>query len=230
MRLIAMLSFFDEEPELLHECISRLKKIGVDLLVAVDGPYDLLPVDFQCSSFETINTIIGEAGADLDLILRNKASWSGNEVEKRNYMLSVALEAAQEGDWLLVVDSDHMWEQIDPNDDLHGILAGYGYDACSVAIADCALDDPSPSWYEARMLLRSVPGMHYEGSHWRVRFPDGRGVSTLKAGDDLVGEMGEISDMTSLFRVRHVVYEQPPERRKRQTIYYEERDRDGVET
>jgi hypothetical protein len=228
MRLIATLSFFDEEPELLRECISRLRTIGVDVLVAVDGPYDLYPSEKQGSSFETVKAILDEADTSLGLILRNKASWVGNEVEKRNYMLEIALSIAKEGDWLLVVDSDHMWEMVEPKTrSLKDWLQATAYDVAQVGIAECALDAEQEYWYEARLLLRAKPGMRYDGSHWRVRFTDGFAVATLKAGDQASDKY--VRDLTDVARVRHVVYEQPPERRERQTTYYEGRDGGGVE-
>lgn len=230
LKLIATLSYFNEEPALLRECISRLSAVGVDVVVAVDGPYDLYPTRLLGSSFETSEAIVNScSGAGQpDLVLRNKSGWEGNEVEKRNYMLEVALSIAEEGDWLLVVDSDHMWE---PNRlyDLKQHLEGFAYNVVEVAFADCSLEDPMPNWYEARLLLRAIPGMHYEGAHWRVRFPDGTAVSTLKGGDHLIDRPAEIIKFHD-FRVRHTVYQAGEERRGRQGAYYQSRDAgEGIE-
>lgn len=233
LKLIATLSYFNEEPKLLTECVRRLTDVGVDLLVAVDGPYDLYPTDKTSSDFETAKAIIDACGGSdqPDLIMRNKSGWSGNEVEKRNYMLSIALAVAQEGDWLLVVDSDHMWEMIEPaNGSLKDWLSlPMKYDVAEVGIADCSdVDGELVGWYEARLLNRAVPGMAYEGAHWRIRFPDGRSSATLRAGAR-DGDK-EVLDLTAVARVRHVVYaDELTERRKRQTAYYERRDGEGVE-
>ena len=43
MKLVAVLIWYDEDPELLYETVTRLGRIPVDALVAVDGAYDLYP-------------------------------------------------------------------------------------------------------------------------------------------------------------------------------------------
>ena len=228
MKIIACLSYFDEDPDLLTECIGRLKEVGVDHLVAVDGPYDLYPAERQVSPFETVRAILDACGSQgPDVTLRGKSGWEGNEVEKRNYMLEVALSIAEEGDWLLVVDADHMWELIEPESgSLKERLGVTSLDVAEVGFADWLGSDPN--WYEARLLNRAVPGMHYVGAHWRLRFPDGKDSAVLrngaKAGDK------ETLDLRSFARVRHLVYQLSPERRERQAKYYQERHIKQVES
>lgn len=220
MKIIGLLSFFDEPPELLKESISRVRALGVDSLIACDGPYDLYPAESQVSRFETIESVI-ECSTGMSFLLLSKKKWSGNEVEKRNYMLGLALDVADEGDWLLVFDADHMWEQADQP--LQKLLES-DQDArvAEVAIADCSLEETSPYWYEACLLYRAVSGMNYAGAHWRVVYPDGRVSTTLRTSQE--ARTVDVLDLSDHFHVRHTVYHQQPERREKQTLYYEGRD------
>jgi hypothetical protein len=43
LKLVAVLIWYDEDPQLLYETVTRLGRIPVDALVAVDGAYDLYP-------------------------------------------------------------------------------------------------------------------------------------------------------------------------------------------
>ena len=43
MKLVAVLIWYDEDPQLLYETVTRLGRIPVDALVALDGAYDLYP-------------------------------------------------------------------------------------------------------------------------------------------------------------------------------------------
>jgi hypothetical protein len=233
-KIIAMISYYEEDPDLLRECIRRLRAVGINKLVCVDGPYDLYPSKNRISSLACQRAIMDAAIGgvrSLDLIMRSRSGWEGNEVEKRNYMLQEALKVAEEGDWLLVADVDHMWEKRLGDADLGRLLSMIvGFNVAEVAFAECALEDPNPSWYEARLLLRAVPGATYEGAHWRVRFPDGTAVSTLKGGDQYIDEPAEIVPLNSFFAVRHLKYTLPEDRGERQRVYYEGRDAgEGIE-
>lgn len=236
-RIIGMLSFFDEDPSLLRESVSRAMKIGIDHLLAYDGPYDLRPHAVQKSPADCYTAIHdavygggipANTGRSWDW--RDKGDWgAGNEVEKRNAMLEHALRIAEEGDWLLVFDSDHMWEKTYEWIDLGHILGLTPRDdvVAEVAFADCAIDEIDPSWYEACLLYRAVPGMRYEGAHWRIRFLDGTVSTTLRTEQER--HTAPTLDLRDFFRVRHIVYQAGEERRARQTSWYEQRDGLGLE-
>lgn len=217
MRLIGLLSYFDESPELLSECISRLRSVGIDHLVACDGAYDFYPAADPTSSQECTKAILYSC-AGIGLTRLDKSGWSGNEVEKRNFMLEVALEVARDGDWLLVSDSDHMWES---KGNFKDRLRTTESDVAEVWLADCDLDCDAPNWYPARLLYRAVPGMRYDSAHWRIRFPDGAVSTTLFAPQQR--HTAKTLELGELLRVRHTVYHQPPERRERQAVYYDRR-------
>lgn len=229
-----MLSFYERDPELVRESVQRVAALGIDRLVAVDGRYDLHPGAEDDSTPACYHEItLASRGAEVEIF--SKRAWgAGNEVEKRNFMLEKTLLGAEKGDWLLVFDADHMWEQVWSSLRLHDVLScSESRSPCEnlaaeVALADCSLDDPSPSWYQARLLLRAVPGMRYEGAHWRVAYPDGRVVTTLRTGRQET--TAKVIDLTHNFRVRHTVFHQDDKRRReRQGVYYLRRENEGIE-
>jgi hypothetical protein len=57
MRLIALLSFYDEPAEALAECVQSLARAGCDHVVAVDGAYALYPEGKPMSPIEQVGTI-----------------------------------------------------------------------------------------------------------------------------------------------------------------------------
>jgi hypothetical protein len=230
VKIRALLSFYGEKPELLGESVSRACALGVDEVLASDGPYDLYPHGGRVSSGALAWRAIADACEDAGVAWLgwSKRDWgAGNEVEKRNHLLGRALERSEEGDWLLVFDADHMWEKVGDADLKHELVFQEEH-AAEVGFAECSLDDPSPSWYQARFLLRAVPGMRYEGAHWRVRYPDGKVVTTLRTGSEAT--TANVLDLRDHFRVRHTVFHQEDKtRRQKQGVYYVRRDEPGKE-
>lgn len=223
MKLIGMLCFYDEDPDLLEMSVQRAFDVGVDFLVAGDGPYALYPNRDPISPMVCHAVIRFISGDRVSFV--NPTSWAGNEVEKRNAILSHALELADPGDWLLVFDADHLWAC---SGSLKAALATTGHDFAEVLFADGRLPDGAPAWYEARLLNRAIPGMHYDGAHWRIRLPDGTTSPTLRAG--AADTDGPALDLRAMASVWHAVHELPPERRARQATYYSKRDKGKVES
>ena len=227
MRIHALLSFFDEPPELLAECITRLRAVGIDRLIAIDGAYDLYPSEDKTSSFACFNTLLDETlRHGIDIVLRNKAGWSGNEVEKRTYMLEVALEDTKPEDWLLVVDADHFWES---DVDLHELLANAGaFDFARVSFAEVFHPNGNPLWAPARPLMRARSDLRMGSNHYTYELDyEGKGFSTfLERPEPSVPAF----DLMDLVHVVHKVYERHPAQRARQISYYHRRDTEGIET
>lgn len=233
MKLIGMLSFFNEDPALLYESVSRVCALGVDHVLAMDGPYALYPYDKTSSGPECQAAIVEACeaqGATYWIVDPHKA-WEGNEVEKRNAMLHAMMAPVDGGpsvaeydkDWFLVFDADHMWSKThEAGKSLQWWLDNAtefgGGDVAEVAFGE-SRDHP----YSARLLNRVITGMHYERAHWRIRYPDGRSSATLRAGDE--ADQVETLDLREFFSVYHALYDQPEDRRARQTEYYGYRDR-----
>lgn len=104
----AMLAWYDEDANLLEECVLSLAGL-CDRLVAVDGGYGLISDAGGSSSVDQHKTIIRaakRAGLDLDLFVP-PAAWSG-QVAKRDWMIKRATHGWQTPpDWLFVVDADY---------------------------------------------------------------------------------------------------------------------------
>lgn len=226
MRTIGLLSFFDEQPAMVGMAIECVKALGVDYLVAADGPYDLFEAGTDHSSGECKAAIL-DAAVGMDGCSLLSKQWVGNEVEKRNFMLDYAFECVVQGsdDWFLVFDADHFWWRSER--DLARHLQSTTCDFAEVSFADAKTADGKPYWYEATLLMRAIPGMCYEGAHWRVELPDGRTNSTLRAGR---GPMqAPVLDLREQFFVWHGVHDRDPQRLARQGTYYHERDTNEVE-
>lgn len=227
-KIIGLLSFFDEEPALLYESVSRVCALGVEHVLAMDGPYALYPYDKVSSGPECKAAIVDACeahGATYWVVDPHKA-WEGNEVEKRNAMLFAAMApvtgvpsiAEHVEDWFLVFDADHMWSKIAPE----WVDLGHLLDLTPHDVAEVAFGEDRDHPYEARLLNRVIHGMQYERAHWRIRYLNGRSSATLRAGD--ASDQVEVLDLTDSFSVWHAVYEQPEERRLRQGVYYRYRD------
>lgn len=225
-KIIGLLSYFEEEPEGLERSISCAIDVGVDYLIAADGPYDLFEADSQSSSAACKAAIMKttmERGVGLTMLPK---TWRGNEVEKRNHMLEYAFECVVEpGDWFLVFDSDHYWWHSDYN--LKANLDATTRDFAEVSFADGTLNG-EPNWYEATLLMRAIPGMIYAGAHWRVELPSGRTNATLRAGRGPT--QVDVLDLRGRFHVWHGIYGRDAERLARQSAYYHKRDTEGVES
>ena len=115
MRLIALLSWYDESPSWLASCVAGIGRF-CDYVVAVDGAYALFPGARPRSHPQQAEAVVHTAEAmDLGLLLHQpKDIWRGNELEKRNYMLRLAGTIAEEGDWIMVVDADYHVLKCDP--------------------------------------------------------------------------------------------------------------------
>lgn len=209
MRIIAVLSWFDESPTMLAACVASLGKIEADHLVAVDGAYALMPGGRGASSVDETRVITDVCAASgMGLTLHQPArTFRGNEVEKRNATLALALASATPEDWLFVVDADEVVESV--RGDARGLLEASESDVGTYGlvtridplrgaeddfVARCAggLEGVTP----VPGLLRALPGLRYESNHY-----------TVVDGDRILCPVSPLSeepiDLTSVIRVEH---------------------------
>lgn len=232
-RITAALSFFDEPPEMLAACVERLAAVGVDKIVAVDGPYALYPHESTRSSPESV-AALKRAAADHEMMLvlsQVDRPWEGNEVGKRQHLMRLALGARpkaawlreqRERNWLLVVDSDHMWES---DEDLHDLLSGSAADTARVSFAETFQSDGTPIYAPARPLLRVRFDLRMGTNHYTYETDDGYSTFLERPTPTL-----DVLDLSDSVRVVHLVHERDPERRARQAAFYHERDTRKIET
>lgn len=217
MKLIALLSWFDEQPAHLAELVASLHGVGVDHLVAVDGAYALYPQARGGSPSEQAAVIAATANAlGVGVTLHvPTVPWAGNECEKRSVLFDLAHMVAVPGeDWLLVVDAD---EIVDTTGTFNDAFAEAEEDVVEVLLVQG--DDVSP----ARRLFRAQEGgIRVQGTHSTYVDASGR---LLWAP---VGEL-EPAGRWHDFRVRHRLRARTFTRASRQQQYYTLRDAVGAE-
>lgn len=169
MKLVALLSFYDEPPEFLHRMISSLPQAGITDLVALDGAYALYP-NGTASSPEEQHDALDEActAAGIRLHLHIPATtWHGNEVEKRTRLFELGERVTSEHDWYLITDGDEEIRNADPY--LAGHLAGTVFD-----VAQCELIEPDKTHPGFPKFFRAIRGLHCKANHYTYATPDGR--------------------------------------------------------
>lgn len=217
MRLIACLSWYDEQPAHLAELVASMSRAGVDHVVAVDGAYALFPGARGGSPSEQADAIAHTArGAGIGVTVHVPvAPWAGNEVAKRSWLFELAHLLAEPGeDWLWVLDAD---EVIDTADGLRAQLERCQADVAEVLLVDG--DAVSP----LRMLFRAQPGgIRVTGTH--STYIDGRGRR-------LWAPTGPVADAEQLFdvRVRHRQHARSSQREIARRRYITVRDDVGAE-
>ena len=115
MKIIGLLSWYDEAPQWLSTAITGFARV-CDQIVAVDGAFALYPGARPTShplQAEAVLSTAESAGVALTLHRPNALFW-GNEVEKRNLTVKLASAVAAEGDWLIVFDADCHVFKCDP--------------------------------------------------------------------------------------------------------------------
>ncbi|SMF86107.1 hypothetical protein [Streptomyces sp. Amel2xC10] len=186
MRVIGLLSWYEEPAPWLAECVAGLARF-CDHLIAVDGPYALFPGATRkpASGSEQADTIArAAAGAGIGCTIHvPRAPWWGNEVAKRDWMFRSAMTMAQPGvDWLLRVDADEVFTQVPP--DTRSILAETDLDVAEVTLWERG--DGQDSQFPLRVLFRALPGIRIQQAHYVVTAPGLDGGTRVLVGNDTV--------------------------------------------
>jgi hypothetical protein len=224
VRIVGLLSWYDEPPRFLSRLVWSLPHLGVDHLYALDGAYDLYP-DASPESSADQKHAIGKTCEQLGLpctIVTPPRTWK-TEMEKRSTLFDLA-DGYGTDDWLLVVDADY--EIVFAHPSTRRLLAQTDRDVATVELRT----DSGP-YYEnlprvqsLRSLYRAGLGLTVEGNHWTYVTADGRKL-WAKANE----EQEHPLDLTSKLRVRHHTNLRPLSRAKAQITYYRNRDTAGIE-
>lgn len=220
-RIIALLSWYDEPTEWLDRCIASLGKIPVDHLIALDGSYDLYN-DEPESPREQYHAIRLACARDRLSFEIHGRDWTGNEIEKRNRLFELAEDAANPGDWYMVIDADEYVVSVDkdPHDHL---------ERTPFHVAAVTLDEPGHPMGTIRyatfpMFFRAIPGLRCVGDHFTYTAPDGRKLW----GDAKRARLEPRADLTGIV-VEHANQLRHPDRRRAAMDYYRARDAAGIE-
>jgi hypothetical protein len=243
VRIVAVLNWYDEEPRLLAPCVASLRGVA-DHLVAVDGAYSLFP-DGRASSgggqAELILETARSVGLDATVHVPSNV-WRGNEVEKRNASLRIALAHAEPfEDWILIVDADMVVTRVSPflrkdlaetDRDVATYRSWWNDAPASEAETRFSYSfgiSPNAGEVIVRCLYRALPNLSYELTHYFVRGERRDGSVTYLNGRRDFHVLAEAADVTSSLQFEHRHAQRSPARRKAAEDYYELRDATGAE-
>lgn len=218
MRVIGLLSWYEEPASWLAECVASLAPL-CDHLVAVDGPYALFPgaIRKPASGGEQADTIARTAaGSGIGCTIHvPREPWWGNEVGKRDAMFRLAMSIAEPGvDWLLRIDADEAFTQIPADTRKH--LGETELDVAEVTMWERG--DGQDSQFPIRILFRALQGIGIRQAHYVVTAP-GAGGTRVLVGNDQVHRMEPAMGLPDV-RLEHRTRQRSAMRRAQKDDYY----------
>ena len=218
MRIIGLLSWYEEPAPWLAECVASAARL-CDHLVAVDGPYALYPgaVRKPASGTEQAETIAHTAaGAGMGCTVHTpRQPWWGNEVEKRDFMFRLgSLVADGPEDWFLRIDADEVLTGVPA--DTRALLAATSRDVAEVTMWERG--DGQDSQFPIRVLFRALPGIGVQQAHYVVTAPGPEGTRVL-CGNDTVHRAEEAEALWDV-RMEHRTQYRSAMRKAQKDVYY----------
>lgn len=216
MRIIGLLSWYEEPAPWLAECVASMAKL-CDHVVAVDGPYALFPgaVRKPASGGEQAETIQRvAAGVGLGCTVHiPRHPWWGNEVAKRDHMFRLGMTVAEPGDWFLRIDADEVLTQVPA--DTRAALEATELDVANVVMWERGEED---SQHPLRVLFRALPGIGVQQAHYVVTAPGPAGVRVL-AGHEIRHRIEPAETLWDV-RLEHRTGQRSVARRAQKDRYY----------
>lgn len=219
MKIIAILSWYDERPSWLAGVVASLSQLGAAHIIAVDGAYGLYPHPKAWSDREQQQTIL-ETARGLNMgctMLCPQEVWMGNEVEKRNMAWKLAETVAEPyEDWYFIIDADTT------------VTYALAYQRqlleTEADVAQVGFKETIDGSYEQglcplRCMFRAIPGLRFDTNHFTYRLPDGRNLHTEP----------DCCNLMQIIEVQHNTLWRDPHRREHQKRYYDRRDELRVE-
>jgi len=234
----------EESPTWLYTAVASTGR-ALDHLVALDGKYALWPgsLDAAASPVEQSQAVLEAAElAGVPVTLhRPTEPFAGNEVEKRNLSLDLALSVADEGDWLLVFDADMTLTGLAAS--FRDALGAYGGNAAEYARFDTldpqALTDRDvlarnvtylpTGMSPVRGMYRAIPSLRYGPAHWHVSYDAPDGVRWLWGVPRRHRPYEGALDLTGSVVFAHRNPARERGRREKAAEYYRLRDATGAE-
>ena len=224
MNVIALMSWYREDPAWLYRAVTSLKHIpDIRHLVALDGAYALFPDAEPRSTLDEVEAIHqATRSLGIGLTLHQPAQpWAGQECEKRTSLFRYGDQVARPGDWFLILDADEEITRV-PDDFTSRLTA-----LSTLDVAEVTFEEPGPfgaKRYPIPILFRAIPGITVQGNHYTYVTPDGRKLWGNAVSDRLEPRV----DLTSLI-VRHYAGMRGQQRRDQAKTYYSLRDEQGIE-
>ena len=224
MTLVALLSWYDEDPGWLAKTVHSLELLKVDRLIAVDGAYALFPGG-KAESPRDQAAVIKAAAAEIGVsyhLAAPAAPWKGNEVEKRNYLFQQAEWYTDHRDWYFVIDADEHVTKVGPY--LKERLTASLFDVGAVELVQPGGPLGTVVFPTHPKFFRAIRGLRCHGDHFTYRTPDGRNLW----GDAKRARLEPRLNLSDVV-VEHRREYRPPERRRAAQGYYDARDEAGIE-
>ena len=220
MKLVGMVSWWDEGLSLLESCFWGMARLGVTHVVAVDGVLNLYPGGKPNSPSVTYEYLVHLSDkTKLELMLyRNQDRWEGNEVGKRQFMLELALTLTTDDDWLVIWDTDYVLLNSTVREKVHGLL-----EETELNYGDVSYGESKDHLYKARLLMRARRGLHLTTNHYIYHGPEGDQSWMLGTGDE-----AQALQMRFI-KVYHNRLLRPPDRNAGRAVFYERRDQMRIE-
>lgn len=171
VKVYALLSWYDEQPEHLTRCVRSLKGFA-DVLVALDGAYATFPNAQRMSAMKQRFALQDAAYASgiSYKITEPYRPWQGGEVEKRAALFELARRAgATPDDWFLIIDGDMELASYTP--EARELLAASALDIAEVRWHDVRVDGVQVTDNRFRSLFRALPGLTVERAHYLYVVP-----------------------------------------------------------
>lgn len=217
MRIIGLLSWYEESASWLAECVASAAKV-CDHLVAVDGPYALFPgaTTKPASGSEQADVIAHTAaGAGIGCTIHTaRQPWWGNEVEKRDFMFRLGSTFAEPGqDWFLRIDADEVL--VADASDVRKKLAATELDVAEVMLWERGDQDTKTP---LRVLFRALPGIGVQQAHYVVTAPSEADTKVL-AGNHVTHRVEPAEALWDV-RLEHRTKNRPAQRKELKADYY----------
>lgn len=224
LRLVALLSWYDETSETLQRCVTSLKALHVDHVVALDGAYALYP-DGRPMSHPDQATMIRASCSRISAgctVETPETVWQGNEIEKRNHLFRLGERHTTDKDWFVVFDADETARCASP--DVKARLAATPFDVGAVTLHEAGHPFGTVTFQTFPMFFRAIRGLSVQGNHFTYVTPDGRKLW----GDARRDRLEPRADLTDIVVEHHKQFS-PQDRRRAAERYYQARDDAGVE-
>lgn len=241
MKLIGILSWYDESPSWLSACVASLARAGCSHLVAVDGAYGLYPDGRPNSGGAQQDAIVKTAyGSGMGCTLHfPEKVWRGNELEKRQFCFKLASQVAEPHvDWYFINDADQI---VIKSDHLVGRLENTDLNVAETMLLEFQDPHHSPKLAEVvqtlqvprehpirtRNLFRALPGLSLIGNHYTYGV---EGEVTKLWGAPSGGEiLADALDLCDVVHIEHRTHLRDAARKHSQMQYYDLRDELGIE-
>lgn len=222
--IVALLSFYDETPAMLDQCIRSLEG-AVDRLIALDGAYALYPGGTAKSPSPQQQTII-DAAEEVGItgqVVTPATVWAGQEIEKRNHLFALGEAETTSQDWYMVIDADETLTRFDP--ELHDWLTDSVFH-----VAQITLREYNGHTSAHRMYFRALRGLHVGDAHYHYLAPNPTGNGNVWLWGDSATwapPLAPALDLTATTVVQH--HARPKVRHDKAQTYYKQRDDQHLE-